>query len=64
MSDAPPGWQSHASEPALRLAEIAADPAPVPERAQAMLDELQRHVPFDASWLAMAEPLTHFSRSA
>ena len=44
------------SDPALRLAEIAVDPGPVPERAQALVEELQRHVPFDASWLAMAEP--------
>ncbi|GAA1151784.1 helix-turn-helix transcriptional regulator [Nocardioides aquiterrae] len=41
---------------ALRLAEIAADPGPIPERAQALVEELQRHVPFDGSWLAMAEP--------
>jgi DNA-binding CsgD family transcriptional regulator len=43
--------------PALRLAEIAAMPGRLPERAQALLVELRRHVPFDASWLALADPL-------
>ena len=42
---------------ALHLAEIAARPGPLPERAQALLVELRRHVPFDASWIALAEPL-------
>src|SRR4029453_3448334 len=44
--------------PALPLAEIAHRPGPLPERAQAMLHELGRHVPFDASWMAMADPLS------
>jgi DNA-binding CsgD family transcriptional regulator len=43
--------------PALRLAEIAAMPGRLPERAQALLVELHRHIPFDASWLALADPL-------
>jgi len=43
--------------PALRLAEIAATPGRLPERAQALLHELGRHIPFDASWLALADPL-------
>src|SRR4051812_5907948 len=43
--------------PALRLAEIAASPERLPERAQALLVELHRHVAFDASWMALAEPL-------
>src|SRR4051795_1600959 len=43
--------------PALRLAEIAASPERLPERAQSLLVELRRHVPFDGSWMALAEPL-------
>jgi len=43
--------------PAVHLAEIAARPGPLPERARALLLELRRHVPFDASWIALAEPL-------
>ena len=35
-----------------QLAEIAASPRPVHERAQAMLDELQRQIPFDGAWMA------------
>lgn len=42
---------------ALRLAEIAAAPGDLPERAEALLLELRRHVPFDASWIALADPL-------
>ncbi|MBV9823605.1 MAG: helix-turn-helix transcriptional regulator, partial [Actinobacteria bacterium] len=42
---------------ALRLAEIAAGSGDLPERAEALLLELRRHVPFDASWLALADPL-------
>jgi DNA-binding CsgD family transcriptional regulator len=43
--------------PALRLAEIAATPGRLPERAQALLHELGRHIPFDASWIGVAEPV-------
>jgi DNA-binding CsgD family transcriptional regulator len=43
--------------PALHLAEIAARAGPISERAQALLVELRHHVPFDASWIALAEPL-------
>ena len=39
------------------MAEIAAMPGPLPERAQALLHELGRHVPFDASWVALADPM-------
>jgi DNA-binding CsgD family transcriptional regulator len=39
-----------------RLADIAASPGPVRERAQALLIELGRHIAFDASWIALAEP--------
>jgi DNA-binding CsgD family transcriptional regulator len=42
-----------------RLAEIATAPGPLPERAQALLDELHRQVPYDASWLALADPVGH-----
>ncbi|MCU1675815.1 MAG: transcriptional regulator, LuxR family [Frankiales bacterium] len=42
--------------PVLHLAEIAARPGPLPERAQALLHELARHVPFDASWIGLVEP--------
>ncbi len=43
--------------PALRLAEIAATPGRLPDRAEALLDELRRHIPFDAAWMALADPL-------
>ncbi|MGY1740603.1 MULTISPECIES: response regulator transcription factor [unclassified Blastococcus] len=43
--------------PALRMAAIAATPGRLPDRAQALLHELGRHVPFDGSWLAVADPL-------
>ena len=58
---------------ALELADIAARPGPAHERAQAMLEELHRHVPFDGAWLALAEPggtsytslaSTHLDRSS
>lgn len=42
---------------ALRLAEIAAASGGLPERAEALLRELRRHLPFDASWIALADPL-------
>jgi DNA-binding CsgD family transcriptional regulator len=42
---------------ALRLAEIAAASGDLPERAEALLLELRRHVPFDAAWIALADPL-------
>src|SRR3954471_12431930 len=44
------------ADPTLRLAEIADTPGRLPERAQALLHELGRHLPFDASWIALAEP--------
>jgi DNA-binding CsgD family transcriptional regulator len=40
---------------ALQLADTAARPGPVHERAQAMLDELRHHIPFDGAWMALAE---------
>lgn len=42
---------------ALQFAEIAAAPGRLAERAQALLHELGRQIPFDASWLALADPL-------
>src|SRR2546423_580493 len=44
--------------PTLELAEIAASSGPVPERAQGMLEQLRRLVPFDAAWLASADPMS------
>lgn len=41
----------------LQFAEIATTPGPLLERARALLDELGRQIRFDASWLALAEPL-------
>src|SRR3712207_4323622 len=43
--------------PALRLAEIAATPGRLTDRAQALLHELGRHIAFDAAWIAVADPL-------
>ena len=43
--------------PALRLAQIAATSGRLPERAKALLVELGRLVAFDASWIALADPL-------
>lgn len=40
----------------LELESIAARPGPVHHRAQALLDELHHHVPFDGAWMALAEP--------
>ncbi|WP_263091536.1 response regulator transcription factor [Curtobacterium sp. RIT-PI-V] len=37
------------------FAEIAARPGPVHDRAQALLDELHHHVPFDGAWMALAD---------
>jgi DNA-binding CsgD family transcriptional regulator len=39
------------------LAEIAASADPLPKRADALLRALHRLVPFDAAWLALADPL-------
>src|SRR3954454_11646445 len=56
--ECPLGWVKRMRDaPTLHLAEIAAMPGPLHERAQALLHELVRHVPFDASWIALAEPL-------
>src|SRR5690349_10114158 len=41
----------------LRLAEIATTPGRLPDRAEALLHELGRHIDFDAAWMALAEPL-------
>ncbi|QHC71914.1 helix-turn-helix transcriptional regulator [Rathayibacter sp. VKM Ac-2801] len=41
---------------ALQLDEIAARPRPAHERAQALLDEVRLHVPFDGAWMSLAEP--------
>jgi DNA-binding CsgD family transcriptional regulator len=45
--------------PALRLAEIAASPEPLPVRAQAMLEALRPVVAFDGAFLAFADPVSH-----
>ena len=42
--------------PELRLAEIAAAPGRLPERAGELLRELRLHIPYDAAWMALAEP--------
>jgi DNA-binding CsgD family transcriptional regulator len=39
------------------LAEIADSASPLSERAQEMLERLRRIVPFDAAWLALADPM-------
>lgn len=39
------------------LTEIAATRGPLLERAQALLDALERHLPYDAAWIALAEPM-------
>lgn len=41
----------------LVLAETAASKGTIPERAQALLDVLRPVVPFDAAWVASADPL-------
>ncbi|TFV51558.1 LuxR C-terminal-related transcriptional regulator [Blastococcus sp. TF02A_35] len=41
----------------LELAEIAGSAAPLPSRARDTLETLRRHVPFDAAWLALADPV-------
>ncbi|MFS2030712.1 response regulator transcription factor [Curtobacterium sp. CT11-45] len=40
---------------AIELADIAARPSSVHERAQAMLDEVRTQIPFDGAWMALAE---------
>lgn len=42
----------------VELAEVAASTGPAPERAQEMLARLRRVVPFDAAWLALADPMS------
>jgi len=44
--------------PALSLAEIAATPGRLEDRAEELLAELGRHIPFDGAWMALAEPLS------
>lgn len=44
--------------PAVELAEVAASTGPLVERAQDMLTTLRGLVPFDAAWLALADPMT------
>src|SRR3954454_7025231 len=41
----------------LELAEIADSTSPLSERTQQMLEGLRRLVPFDAAWLALADPM-------
>lgn len=40
------------------LAEVADSTGSLPDRAQGMLDGLRRLVPFDAAWLALADPMS------
>jgi DNA-binding CsgD family transcriptional regulator len=47
-----------AESPGLELSEIAASAGPLPGRAQEMLEGLRRLVPFDAAWLALADPMS------
>ncbi|MGY1592940.1 response regulator transcription factor [Geodermatophilus sp. SYSU D00708] len=42
----------------LELAEIADSTSPLPQRSQEMLQNLHRLVPFDAAWLALADPMS------
>ncbi|MGY1738662.1 response regulator transcription factor [Geodermatophilus sp. SYSU D00684] len=42
----------------LELAEIADSASPLPERSREMLELVHRLVPFDAAWLALAEPMS------
>src|SRR3954449_771849 len=42
----------------LELAEIADSTSSLPERAQGMLQRLRGLVPFDAAWLAIADPMS------
>src|SRR3954449_738831 len=42
----------------LELAEIADSTSPLSERTQQMLEGLRRLVPFDAAWLALADPMS------
>jgi DNA-binding CsgD family transcriptional regulator len=42
----------------LELAEIGASTGPLPRRAKDMLDSLRRGLPFDAAWLALADPMS------
>jgi DNA-binding CsgD family transcriptional regulator len=44
--------------PTLELAEIATSTGPLPGRAQDVLETLRRVVPFDAAWLALADPMS------
>jgi DNA-binding CsgD family transcriptional regulator len=44
-------------EVALSLADITASPEALPARAEAVLAELRRCVPFDSAWVALADPL-------
>ncbi|MGY1814411.1 response regulator transcription factor [Blastococcus sp. SYSU D00820] len=48
---------AHAHAPLLELAEVAASSGPLPERSQGMLEALRRLVPFDAAWVALADPM-------
>ncbi|MDT4894161.1 MAG: hypothetical protein QOE97_3196 [Pseudonocardiales bacterium] len=52
--------------PILALTEIAAAAGPARARADAFLEELRRHIPFDGAWLAVgeAEPLGYTSLAA
>ncbi|TDU91203.1 regulatory LuxR family protein [Kribbella voronezhensis] len=42
--------------PVAEMTEIAASTASLPDRANALLDRLDRWVPFEAAWLALTDP--------
>jgi DNA-binding CsgD family transcriptional regulator len=44
---------------ALELSEIATSSGALPERAEALLGSLRRLIPFEAAWMALAEPRQH-----
>jgi DNA-binding CsgD family transcriptional regulator len=45
--------------PVVQLIELASSAAPLLDRAQGLLDKLSEFVPSDASWLALADPLSN-----
>jgi DNA-binding CsgD family transcriptional regulator len=45
--------------PVVQLIELATSAAPLVERAQGLLEKLVEFVPSDASWLALADPLSN-----
>lgn len=55
----------HEASAVAEMVEIACSPAPLPERAQGLLDRLGGWVPSDAAWLALSDPRSNvYSRVA